>query len=303
MRARSPCSRTPSRSTGSRLARQARGPAASCSTSARARPARGSSACCGHLRSRLASGSRAGRPSIYLRLLGSPGAAEEEAEWRRLIDELGLTEGESVAIEGPVGREAVSAAMRRAELFVHPSPRETFGVVVAEALASGLPVVTTPNGGGDGIVGSDGRFGVVARGMEPEDLAAAIREGLERADSAAFDRDGMRRHVEDAYAAPAVAARTVELYLRLGARPAKSPAAHVAGRPPIAHRPSTGRGGGSRSRPGRPALQPAACGAAEPDDHRHDAAGTVGPQRRPPAPRRPLDRARDPARRRGDWPR
>ena len=49
--------------------------------------------------------------------------------------------------------------MRRATPFVHPSPHETFGVVAAEALASGLPVAARPSGGVDEIVGRDGRFG------------------------------------------------------------------------------------------------------------------------------------------------
>jgi glycosyltransferase involved in cell wall biosynthesis len=171
---------------------------------------------------------RAARPDVglRLRLIGSPGTADEETEWHRLATELGLTAaGPSAAgatatalsIEGPVPREGVSAAMRRAALFVHPSPRETFGVVTAEALASGLPVVTTPNGGSDEIVGSDGRFGVVARGMAPQDLAAAILEGLDRATGGGFDAAAMRRHVERFYAAPSVAARTVAIYRELGA--------------------------------------------------------------------------------------
>ena len=37
--------------------------------------------------------------------------------------------------------------MARASVFVHASRRETFGVVVAEALAAGLPVVATASGG------------------------------------------------------------------------------------------------------------------------------------------------------------
>jgi glycosyltransferase involved in cell wall biosynthesis len=174
-------------------------------------------------------GAAAGQPRLRLRLIGSPGTADEEAAWRGLADELGVAD--AVTVEGPVDRAAVSAAMRRAALFVHPSPRETFGVVAAEALASGLPVVTTPNGGCDEIVGSDGRYGVVARGMEPDDLAAAIGEAIERAFRRAFDPDAMRSHVWAAYAARSVAARTVAQYLELGAGADASRSPHASSAP------------------------------------------------------------------------
>ena len=60
---------------------------------------------------------------------------------------------DAVRFEPPTDRAGVAAAMARAALFVHPSPWETFGVVAAEALAMGLPVVATPSGGVEEILG------------------------------------------------------------------------------------------------------------------------------------------------------
>lgn len=63
-----------------------------------------------------------------------------EADIRRLVNELGLT---SVAFVGErQGREKWDF-LRGADLFVLPSYSENFGIVVAEALASGVPVIAT----------------------------------------------------------------------------------------------------------------------------------------------------------------
>jgi glycosyltransferase involved in cell wall biosynthesis len=59
----------------------------------------------------------------------------------RKISEHGL--GERVIIAGPLFNEAKEAAYRSADLFVLPSYSENFGIVVAEALSFGVPVLTT----------------------------------------------------------------------------------------------------------------------------------------------------------------
>ena len=100
--------------------------------------------------------------------------------------------------------------MERAALFVHPSPRETFGVVAVEALASGLPVAAMPSGGVDEILGRDGAYGEVAEAPTAEALAGAIGRALDR--RAVVRPARLRAHAERHYAAPAVAARLIALY-------------------------------------------------------------------------------------------
>ncbi len=65
------------------------------------------------------------------------------AEVERLIRALGL--GNDVMIQPAAHGAAKSAWYGRADLFVLPSHSENFGVVVAEALAHGVPVITTRN--------------------------------------------------------------------------------------------------------------------------------------------------------------
>ncbi len=71
---------------------------------------------------------------------------------------------------GVLKGEALAAAYAGMDLFVFPSHTDTFGNVVLEALASGVPAIVTPNGGPAGIV-QDGKTG---RAVLDEDFAAAV---------------------------------------------------------------------------------------------------------------------------------
>lgn len=83
---------------------------------------------------------------------------------------------------GALSGEALASAYRTADLFVFPSLTDTFGLVLIEALASGLPVACYPVAGPIDILGSDGR------GIDG-DLAApagALGEDLEQNITAAL---------------------------------------------------------------------------------------------------------------------
>jgi glycosyltransferase involved in cell wall biosynthesis len=71
-----------------------------------------------------------------------------------------------------------------ADLFVFPSKTDTFGVVVIEALASGLPVAAYPVTGPADIIRDD------KLGALDNDLGAAVSRALETGDPAACAAEG-----------------------------------------------------------------------------------------------------------------
>jgi glycosyltransferase involved in cell wall biosynthesis len=73
---------------------------------------------------------------------------------------------------GPV--EDVAVVLRQGAMLVLPSLQEGFGIVAAEALACGLPVVSTPCGGPEALVRSSGA-GAVTDTFEPVELAGVIK--------------------------------------------------------------------------------------------------------------------------------
>lgn len=93
---------------------------------------------------------------------------------------------------GALAGEELAAAYRTADCFVFPSKTDTFGLVMIEALACGLPVAAYPVAGPLDILGSDGRG---AEGNAPlpagaldDDLRLAMDTalGLDRRAAAKF---------------------------------------------------------------------------------------------------------------------
>jgi glycosyltransferase involved in cell wall biosynthesis len=74
---------------------------------------------------------------------------------------------------GVLKGEPLSTAYANMDLFVFPSHTDTFGNVVLEALASGVPAIVTPNGGPCTIV-RDGETGRIVPDSEFASAAAAI---------------------------------------------------------------------------------------------------------------------------------
>jgi glycosyltransferase involved in cell wall biosynthesis len=93
---------------------------------------------------------------------------------RSTITELAAGDS-SIRLMGYVSDDALADLYRSSDVFVLPSRSgEGFGLVAAEAMATGLPVVATESGGVTDLV-QDGVNGVLVPSSDPASLGQAIR--------------------------------------------------------------------------------------------------------------------------------
>jgi glycosyltransferase involved in cell wall biosynthesis len=81
--------------------------------------------------------------------------------------------GLPVTFAGPLFGEELAAAYAAADIFVFPSPTETWGLAAIEAMAAGLPVVGARRGGIPDIV-REGETGLLFDPDTPGDLERAL---------------------------------------------------------------------------------------------------------------------------------
>jgi glycosyltransferase involved in cell wall biosynthesis len=127
---------------------------------------------------------------------------------RETADRLGRAErvvfvGETTGIE---------QYFRAADVFVMPSRREAFGMVLIEAMASGLPCIASRLAGVTDEIVRDGETGLLVEPHDVPALAAALKRLL--GDRRLADRLGAaaRRDVEARYAIEITAGRMLEAY-------------------------------------------------------------------------------------------
>ena len=155
----------------------------------------------GHLMVALA---RLKDPRIRLVVVGT---ARKNGYIGRLIRQLGI--GGQVIFTGPISQQAFVEEYARATLAVVPSIYEGFGLPAGEAMACGVPVISTTGGALPEVVGAAGLL------VPPGDagaLSAAMGDLLHNPQRAAHLGEQGRQRVMQNFTWTEAAARTVAVY-------------------------------------------------------------------------------------------
>lgn len=137
---------------------------------------------------------------------------------KRLIESKGLQK--EIKIIGPQFGESKSEAYHRADLFILPTYSENFGIVVAEALACGVPVITTQGTPWEELNTHNAGWWIEI-GVQP--LVKALNEAMQlsKEQRKKMGQNG-RKLVEEKYSIEAVAKQMAQLYqwiLKEGEKP------------------------------------------------------------------------------------
>lgn len=101
------------------------------------------------------------------------GQGTQEAEIRRAVSEAGLER--NVVFTGWVERSSMASFFGLLDIYFHAAVLEPFGLVYAEAMMNGVPVVTTPTGAALDAI-TDGINGILVK----ERTGEALADGVER---------------------------------------------------------------------------------------------------------------------------
>lgn len=127
-------------------------------------------------------------PDARLRIVGK---GSGEAELKRLA--AGTSASSSIIFEGFVPEEKLDEAYASATVFAMPSRGEGFGLVYAEAMRHGLPVITCAREAGEEVI-RDGVTGFAVDLEKPGELADRLIELLRDSELAARMGQAGREH-------------------------------------------------------------------------------------------------------------
>ncbi|MDH5610201.1 MAG: glycosyltransferase, partial [Cyclobacteriaceae bacterium] len=140
-------------------------------------------------------------PALSLTLIGSGSGLpmlQKQAE--------ALSISGQVCFLGNVSRDEIVNQLHGHDLFVMSSRHESYGLVVAEAQACGLPVVSTRCGGPEDILTD--QTGIFCEPDDPDVLASAIRKAMGRR----WDTQWIREHARSRFSSSAFTEQLFSIY-------------------------------------------------------------------------------------------
>lgn len=134
------------------------------------------------------------------------GDGEEFKNLELLINRLNMNE--QISLFGKANRNEVKELLHESDVFVLSSKKETFGVVLIEALSCGLPVISTKSGGPESII-TFKELGLVCD-ITIESLGIQLKHIYDNFEY--YDKHIIRKHVEENYSAEVIKRKLISVY-------------------------------------------------------------------------------------------
>ena len=116
----------------------------------------------------------------------------------------------SIFLLGNTSREEVKNLMQMCDVFVLTSKKETFGVVLIEAMSCGKPVISTKSGGPEYIINQNN--GILCKNSI-EDISRALYDA--KSSIKDFDHKKIRDHVKKSFSPEKFAHKALNDYLKI----------------------------------------------------------------------------------------
>ena len=133
-------------------------------------------------------------------------------EYHNLSDQIKkLRLEDKIVLLGKLDRDTAIEKYKSSTFYVSPSLIETFGIVVIEALAMGLPVLATDSGGPQSILNND--VGIIVKKNSREELYKGMKYLIENEDK--FDREKIVKYCVEHFSREKVSNDLINVYKKI----------------------------------------------------------------------------------------
>lgn len=133
-----------------------------------------------------------------------------EGPMRKELEELIIKNNANkfISLLGYRNRDEIKRVLNQTNIYLHTSKTETFGIVLIEAMAMGVPVISTKSGGPENFITKE--TGLIVENITTEEIAEAIKFLIKNKEK--FKSNKIRQYILNNFSDQKVSLRIENLY-------------------------------------------------------------------------------------------